>query len=259
MKALLPLFPILLLACSAPSQTGPAHDFNTLTLTAINDMPTGGGYSGSDATKNKLTLACTATDGGLSFSPTAARPSFCSGATYLVFLKALQESHRPSPALAKTLVVAPDQKDGHGIFGRWNANGPGCAKLVADLGCGVNFTSWESARPGDFLKIWWTNEIGGKERGHHVVYLGHDQLTVRFWSSNQPGGFGEKSVPRADCKRVLFTRITSPQAIARATQLPASDPWLERMLKEDFTWQEVVTKCRVNQPRQVGFRRNRPL
>lgn len=246
MKLLLPLFPILFLACSAPSQTGATgSDFNALTLAAIQEMPKGGGYSGSDATKNKLTLACSVTDDGLTFTPAAARPSFCSGATYLVFLKALQKSQRLSPSLAQSLVVSQDQKDGHGIFGRWNANGPGCAKLVADLACGVNFTAWEKARPGDFLKIWWTDQIGGKERGHHVVYLGHDEQSLRFWSSNQPDGFGEKTVPRSDCQRVLFTRITAPQSANKATQLPPHDPWLERMLKDDFTWEEVVARCRV--------------
>lgn len=249
MKKLLALIPFVLLSCSAPSQSSapntPAVDFNQLNLKAIEAMPRGGGYSGSDATKNKLPLAATTNPQGLAFIPQAAQPSFCSGATYLTFLHSLQSSQKLSPDVAKQLVVTPDQQDGHGIFGRWNANGPGCAKLIADLNCGINFTSWQKAQPGDFLKIWWTEKIGGQERGHHVVYLGHDEQTVRFWSSNQPKGYGEKTIPRSDCKRVLFTRITAPHQIDHITQLPPKDPWLERMLRDDFTWKEVAAKCRV--------------
>jgi hypothetical protein len=145
----------------------------------------------------------------------------------------------------EAMLPVMDHRDGHGVFGRWNANGPGAAKLVADLGAGVNFTSWDEARPGDFLKIWWTEAIGGRERGHLVVYLGHDAETVRFWSSNQPGGYGVKQVPRSSCRRVLFTRISRPERFRGAGALAGRDEWLERMLRDDFRWDEVVAKCRV--------------
>ena len=249
MKSLLSLLALSLFACSAPPQNeNTGTSFNQATLQAIATMPLGGGYSGTDATKNKLPLACKVAENGehgFFFNPKAAQPSFCSGASYLVFLSALQMMSPPTTTQAKARVVGFDQKDGHGTFGRWNANGPGCAKLVADLKCGENFTSWERAQPGDFLKIWWNEHIGGRERGHHVVYLGHDQNTLRYWSSNLPDGYGEKSIPRTNCKRVLFTRITSPRKINQAFQLPASDPWLERMLRDDFSWEEVRRKCRV--------------
>ena len=250
MQLLLTLLSLLIFACSAPSQSsneqGPnSQNFNQLTLAAIHTIPSGGGYSGSDATKNKLPLACRLGPEGLHFTPQSARPSFCSGATYLVFLQALQNKQSLSKTITPALIVAPDQQDGTGIFGRWNANGPGCAKLVADLACGQNFTSWENAQPGDFLKIWWNEHIGGRERGHHVVYLSHDATNVRFWSSNQPNGYGEKTIPRTQCKRVLFTRITQPEKISAITRLPKSDPWLTRMLTDDFTWAEVSKKCQV--------------
>lgn len=216
-------------------------DFNSKILTAMKSMPSGGGYDGSDATKNLLHGACPMLNNGrILVDANRAKPSFCSGATYLVLLQAMdddREEMRPKI----------DQKDGHGVFGRWNANGPGAAKLAADLGAGKNFTSWEQARPGDFLKIWWTDEIGGRERGHHVVYLGHDAENVRFWSSNQPGGYGTKSVPRRECRRVLFTRITNPEKFASAKNLPPADPWLAAMLRGDFTWDDVATKCRVKE------------
>lgn len=248
MKFHLALLTLTLLACSAPSEeTSTQTSFNQATLEAIKKMPQGGGYSGSDATKNKLPLACVAKPAGLSFSLKSAQPSFCSGATYLALLHALDQTQSLSQTDAQLLVVALDQKDGQGLFGRWNANGPGCAKLVADLGCGQNFTSWDKAQPGDFLKIWWTDKIGGQERGHHVVYLSHNETSVRYWSSNQPNGYGEKTIPRSDCKRVLFSRITAPQKFNQISNLPPSDPWLERMLRDDFTWSEVKLKCQVQE------------
>ncbi len=229
-------------AC-APANSAQEGDFNARVLAAVKSMPTGGGYDGSDATKNLLPKACKVVDGQLRVDAGVARPSFCSGATYLVLLEALDTG-------SEALLPVRDHKDGHGVFGRWNANGPGAAKLVADLGAGVNFTSWQKARPGDFMKIWWTEAIGGRERGHLVVYLGHDARELRFWSSNLPGGYGMKSVPIEDCRRVLFTRITRPQAFSRASTLPARDPWLERMLKDDFAWNEVAEKCRVQSAAQ---------
>ncbi len=235
--AVVSLVGVFATAC-AQSPGGEGRDFNEKVVAAIQTMPSGGGYDGSDATKNLLHSACRLRDGKFEIRPVVAKPSFCSGATYLVLLEALGGG---SAALLPDI----DQKDGHGIFGRWNSNGPGAAKLVADLGAGKNFTSWEEARPGDFLKIWWTERIGGRERGHLVVYLGHDSNNVRFWSSNQPGGYGIKSVPRTKCSRVLFTRISRPGRFSAVDKLPAADPWLARMLREDFSWSEVVMKCQV--------------
>lgn len=228
----------MLAAGCAPMPAGDTSGFNAKVLAALRTMPSGGGYDGSDATKNLLHGACDLTGVEIRVNAKLAKPSFCSGATYLVLLEALGSG-------SEVLLPEIDHQDGHGVFGRWNSNGPGSAKLVADLGAGRNFTSWDEAQPGDFLKIWWTDKIGGRERGHLVVYLGHDAGSVRFWSSNQPGGYGTKSVSRSDCKRVLFTRITKPERFARANKLPAVDPWLARMLREDFTWKEVVSKCRV--------------
>lgn len=229
----------LLLASCAGVAPGNDSGFNARVLAAMRTMPAGGGYDGSDATKNLLPQACGRSGEAIRVDPRRARPSFCSGATYLVLLKALGTG-------PEVLLPVIDHRDGHGVFGRWNANGPGCAKLVADLGAGRNFTSWDEARPGDFLKIWWTDAIGGREQGHHVVYLGHDRESVRFWSSNQPGGYGVKSVPWSQCRRILFTRITRPERFSAAGRLPAADPWLAAMLREDFGWQEVIAKCRVD-------------
>ncbi|MBG7608409.1 MAG: hypothetical protein IZT59_10320 [Verrucomicrobia bacterium] len=238
-SALILLLGVFAAGCANMTVAEPS-DFNSKILATVWAMPTGGGYDGSDPTKNLLHAACNLTDGEIRVNANQAKPSFCSGATYLLLLKALISS-------SEELLPEIDQQDGHGVFGRWNSNGPGAAKLVKDLRAGKNFTSWDQAQPGDFLKIWWTDRIGGRERGHLAVYLGHDAKNVSFWSSNQPAGYGTKSVPRSDCRRVLFTRITRPERFATAKNLPAVDPWLARMLREDFTWNEVVAKCRVRE------------
>ncbi len=224
-------------ANTTPDKT---NDFNAKVLAAVSTMPVGGAYDASDPTKNLLPAACNLNSGKIRVNANKVKPSFCSGATYLVLLKALHSG-------SEALLPKTDQKDGHGVFGRWNANGPGAAKLVADLAAGKNFTSWAKAKPGDFLKIWWTDQIGAHERGHLVIYLDHDAKNVRFWSSNQPGGYGIKSIPRRDCRRVLFTRITRPEKFADAKNLPTVDPWLAKMLRQDFTWKEVAAKCHVRE------------
>ena len=148
------LLGFLVSGCANMTSGNEASDFNSRILAAVRTMPTGGGYDGSDATKNLLHGACDPTDGIIRVNASRAKPSFCSGATYLVLLKALGSD-------SVALMPQIDQKDGHGAFGRWNSNGPGAAKLVADLGAGKNFTSWDEAQPGDFLKIWWTAEVFG--------------------------------------------------------------------------------------------------
>lgn len=239
MNFTLTLFLALLAVGCASVPAVEITSFNSKLLAAIQTMPSGGGYDGSDSTKNLLHEACSLKDGKIQVSAGYAKPSFCSGATYLVLLEALGSG-------PQALIPYVDQKDGHGVFGRWNANGPGSAKLIADLGAGRNFTSWDAAQPGDFLKIWWTEKIGARERGHLVIYLGHDGETVRFWSSNQPNGYGTKTVPRSNCRRILFTRITQPERFSLAKSLPSVDPWLASMLHEEYHWNEVVKKCRVS-------------
>lgn len=266
MIRLLLLIPALFLfavpAMAAPKQQPPAAaaqtDFSQHVLWVIkNKMPTGGGYSATKATVNRLpgnAVSWDVTHQRLSISPYNARPSFCSGACYLVLLQALQRWEQLSgiklPAEAwQACNIAVDQPDGHGVWGRANANGPGLAKLVADIGAGVNFTDPALARPGDFLKIFWTPEIGAYERGHLVVYLGTTKKSgcthLRFWSANQPGGYGIKTAPLDQMHNLIFTRITAPQNFARVTSLPETDPLLEAMLTRRFTFAQVIKMCRI--------------
>jgi hypothetical protein len=212
-------------------------------------MPVGQGYAASQKDVDRLAANVSLKEGRFSQNLDKIGPTFCSGATYLVFLRTI-ERLGPVASLSQralSLLADLDAKDGEKVFGRWNANGPGTARLFRDLRCGVNFTSFEHAQPGDFLKLWWTEEIGGKERGHLVVYLGHDAEKVRFWSANKPGGYGQKSVARSKIKHHLFSRLTQPSRLNRVTRLSPSDPFLGDMLREDFSWAQVVRACRVKE------------
>ena len=69
-------------------------------------------------------------------------------------------------------LIIRDQRDGEGIWGRWNANGPGTARLFHELGLGSNFDNFDQAKPGDFMKIFWSRQVGKSEHGHSTIFLG---------------------------------------------------------------------------------------
>jgi hypothetical protein len=139
-----------------------------------------------------------------------------------MFVSALEELDRRGqihfePGVAEKLLVS-GQHDGVGVWGRWNANGPGTARLFEELHLGHNFTSIEQAQPGDFLKIFWNDQIGAKEFGHSVVYLWHGPNregveVVQYWSSNKKGGYGRAEVPRSKVSQMLFSRLDQPERI----------------------------------------------
>lgn len=228
-------------------------DVNEIVLEQVRSMPAGGGYATNLAAHQGLAKAVTpGKTAGI--RPRSAMPGYCSGATYLVFLKtlsALQTSGTltltPETWDALAPRLRPDGADtlpdGESVWGRWNANGPGTARLFYELGLGRNFTEFSEARPGDFLKIFWTDDVGKKERGHSVVFLGLETIDgaehVRFWSSNQPGGFGEKSVPRTQIARALFSRLEHPGRISFWPSLPARDTYLAGLLKTESSFAEA--------------------
>lgn len=242
----------LLVFCllAAPAFAG----FNDAVVEQIRSMPAGGGYATSLAAHQGL--AASVTPGRIAgIQPRSAMPGYCSGATYLVFLKtlaALQKSGALaiSPETWEALVprLRPDGADtlpdGESLWGRWNANGPGTARLFYELGLGRNFTKFSEARPGDFLKIFWTDDVGKKERGHSVIFLGIETANgaehVRFWSSNQPDGFGEKSVPRKKIARAIFSRLEHPEKISGWRALPARDAYLAGLLKTESSFVEAL-------------------
>jgi hypothetical protein len=225
-----------------------AADWNAAVLAAVREMPVGGGYSATSEASARLRNAADLRGDALVVRPSVARPSYCSGATFLVLLKVVAQAQASGALTLDPAALLPAmQRDGEGVWGRWNANGPGTARLFHELGLGENFTSWDAARPGDFLKIFWRDAVGANERGHSVVYLGtvtRDGVEcVRFWSSNKPGGYGEKIVPKAKIARALFSRLEHPERFALAASLPRTDTYLASLLERDSSFAEA---CRLS-------------
>lgn len=214
-------------------------------------MPSGGKYSASRTATIRLQAAAHFESGKFFILPEAASPSYCSGATYLVFMKTI-EALRERGALDlkyETLdsLMIRGQRDGEGIWGRWNANGPGTARLFHELGLGRNFDDFEEAQPGDFMKIFWSPEVGREEHGHSVIYLGTETKLgldyVRFWSSNIPFGYGERSVPRSKIVHAIFSRLYTPANLTKIEAAPAVDRYLASLLRVRSSFAEARTKC----------------
>jgi hypothetical protein len=229
-------------------------DFNRVVLEEARSMPKGGGYATNLDAHRALASSVDVAD-EVRLRPENAMPGYCSGATYLVFLKtlkALQDngtlalSRKTWDALVPRL--RPDGTDtlpdGESVWGRWNANGPGTARLFHELGLGRNFADFSAARPGDFLKIFWTDAVGRRENGHSVVFLGMQSEDgvemVKFWSSNRPGGFGESLVPRKKIARAIFSRLEHPEKIAGWVTLPKSDAYLASLLTAESSFPEAM-------------------
>jgi len=230
-----------------------AEDCNDLVLEQIREMPVGGKYSVRHVAKIKLQSAAHFESGKFFILPSAASPSFCSGATYLVFIRTI-EALRASARLHldyATLdhLMIRDQRDGEGIWGRWNANGPGTARLFHELGLGRNFTDFAEAKPGDFMKIFWSNRVGKTESGHSVIFLGTEKRLgmeyVRYWSSNVPAGYGVKTIPRAKIAYAIFSRLQVPANLARINSAPEVDDYLASLLRKRSSFAEATRKCGI--------------
>ncbi|HEY3662215.1 MAG TPA: hypothetical protein VGL24_03595 [Chthoniobacterales bacterium] len=247
------LFSILIL-CFLPNeslaQLAPSP-LNPVILEQIQKMPTGGKYSASRTATIRLQSAAHFESGKFFILPDAASPSYCSGATYLVFMKTI-EALRDRGALHldyETLdaLMIRGQRDGAGIWGRWNANGPGTARLFYELDLGRNFDDFAEAEPGDFMKIFWSPEVGRSEHGHSVIFLGMEKKLgldyVRFWSSNIPFGYGEKIVLRSKIVRAIFSRLYTPSNLARIDAVPDLDKYLASLESVRSSYEEAKEKC----------------
>jgi len=242
----------LVLALAAPASIVRAGDCNATVLRAVSEMPPGRGYGTSQVATIALVHAAHFESGKFFVLPAPDSPSFCSGATYLVFLKTIEQLRRDGrlkldPDTLESLVIREGQHDGEGVWGRWNANGPGTARLFYELRLGSNSTDFAAAKPGDFMKIFWTSEVGNTEHGHSVVYMGTEtrggELCVRFWSSNIPGGYGEKSVPRSKIAKAIFSRLETPENLARIKTAPEMDPYLAGLITQRSSFAEALGKC----------------
>jgi len=228
-----------------------AEDCNGLILEQIKQMPQGGRYSVSRFAKIRLQSAAHFESGKFFILPSAPYPSFCSGATYLVFIRTIEtlrargELHLDFATLEQLIIR--DQHDGEGIWGRWNANGPGTARLFRELRLGRNFDNFSEARPGDFMKIFWSNQVGRSEHGHSTIFLGTENRLgveyVRYWSSNVPSGYGEKIVPRNKIASAIFSRLETPANLSRIASAPEVDSYLASLLRKRSSFAEATQKC----------------
>jgi hypothetical protein len=226
-----------------------AGDYNSAILEQIKQMPQGGRYSVSHFAKIRLQSSAHFESGKFFILPSG--PSFCSGATYLVFIRTIEalrvrgDLHLDYSTLERLIIR--DQRDGEGVWGRWNANGPGTARLFHELQLGQNFDNFDQARPGDFMKIFWSRQVGRNEHGHSTVFLGvenrPDGQYVRYWSSNIPSGYGEKSVPRSKIAYAIFSRLQTPANLARINNAPLVDTYLASLLRTRSSISEAGTKC----------------
>ena len=243
---------VLLFICGIAASANAAN-YNALILEQMRKMPSGGKYSTSHFATIKLQSAAHFESGKFFVIPTKPYVSFCSGATYLVFIKTIEElrEHQGLQLDFATLnqLIIRDQHDGEGVWGRWNANGPGTARLFYELGLGRNFTDFSQAQPGDFMKIFWNNNVGRSEHGHSVIFIKTvqhpDGEYVRFWSSNIGMGYGEKEVPRSKIANAIFSRLETPANLVRINNAPATDSYLGSLLRKSSNFAEVRQMCGI--------------
>lgn len=232
-------------------ELNPMPDINAMIVRHVRNMPSGGKYAANQVALVQLESSSDFVKGKFFRIPRTPYPSFCSGATYLILVRTLEELRRRGVLKlnADTLnsLVIRRQRDGQSIWGRWNANGPGTARLFRELRLGKNFTDYLEARPGDFLKIFWTDEIGKYERGHSVIFMGLEEKEgvehVKFWSSNTPDGYGMKSVPKSEICRAVFSRLEHPENLNRSSKIPDVDPYLASLLTVRSSADEMRKKC----------------
>lgn len=222
-------------------------DYNSWVLKAIETMPKGGGYELTSVPVKRLRDAFSWSDDSktkLHLNVKKTTPSYCTTATYLIFFQVLYRYWEENNETVDTLVMErlkPNlERDGLRIWGRWNSNGPGSAKLFKDTEMGLNFDDPTLARAGDFLKIFWNDEVGKNERGHTVIFLGYKNGSVTFWgSSKSTQGYGVKTVARSEYSRLLFSRILHPENASEISKIPEDDEFLASMLSRVSSWDEV--------------------
>ena len=108
------VFVIQALACLSR-----AGGLNDIVLDEVRQMPAGGNYSASHFATIKLESAAHFESGKFFILPDSASPSYCSGATYLVFLKTIERMRDAGLldldyATLDALMIR-QQRDGEGI------------------------------------------------------------------------------------------------------------------------------------------------
>lgn len=252
---------------NAPNSTACQDvDYNAMILEIIAGLPKGGGYSVRASRVALPVISVHQLGAHLGMHVRDGHPSHCTSATYALFTHLaarLHNSGKISLGLDQIRALQPVKakpdgtplRDGQGPFWIFNANGAGAAAFLKHTGTGISFRDDElnHARPGDFLKIFWNENVGietykngninrsKSEKGHQVVYTGRKTIAgtemICFWGSQkqgrtkrgkrrearyfaaQPGGkvhngYGEVCRPRADIKHMIFSRIVCMKNLA---------------------------------------------
>ena len=66
---------------------------------------------------------------------------------------------------------------------------------------------------------------------------------LRFWSSNIPGGSGDKSGPLSRIHRLLFSRLEHPEPINRP--IPHTDSYLSSLERRSSNSSEMSDQCGI--------------
>jgi hypothetical protein len=83
-----------------------------------------------------------------------------------------------------------------------------------------------------------------------VIYLGRATTngveTIRFWSSNKPGGYGEKSVLRSRISFAIFSRLDAPSNITGSMVLPRKNGYLAGLVTRESSISEALDQSGIN-------------
>lgn len=241
-------------------------DYNQIILEIIDALPEGGGYD-VRASRVRLPVVSVHQVGArLGMHVRDSHPSHCTSATYALYNHLVARLHNSGKIhlsveqirSLQAIKARPDgtqMRDGQGPFWIFNANGAGAAAFLKHTRTGISFRddALLYARPGDFLKIFWNENVGisyfkggavnrrQSERGHQVVFTGRKVIAgtemICFWSSQKQGrtkrgnrrearyfpshpngkvhnGYGEVCRPRGDIKHMIFSRIVCMENLA---------------------------------------------
>lgn len=229
-------------------------DYNAMILDIIKGLPSGGGYSRDSSFQLPTITAHNIGGGHWEMRAYDGFPSHCASAAYAVYARLVAVLHNGERiSLSAEQIAALGAKnrmpdgttlvDGQGAFQIFNANGAGVAAFLKHSGTGMSFRDdkLSYARPGDFLKLFWSENVGASEKGHQVIYTGHRVTNGRdmicFWGSQRQGkkkrsggtealyfpaeangkvheGYGEVCRPRSDVKEMIFSRVTCMEHLA---------------------------------------------
>ena len=155
-----------------------------MVLDIIKGLPKGGGYSRGSSFQLPTVTAHNIGGDRWEMRVYDGFPSHCTSATYAVFarLAAVLQNNGSINLTAEQIPALEAKKrmpdgttlvDGQGPFQIFNANGAGVAAFLKHTGTGMSFRDDKLlyARPGDFLKLFWNENVGASEQGHQVIYL----------------------------------------------------------------------------------------